>query len=145
MKWELRRLAIGVILLLAASASWWFLRNVEQPKSSVQLTADAQKQPDYYMENFRAALMDADGQRKYTLEAQLMQHYPHNHTVHLIKPHFVQFKAGRATIDGWADVGWYDTVAKEVILAGNVKVIQKRDASSRGSETTAARLRVLLK
>lgn len=144
MKWDLRRLAIGIVLLLAASASWWFLRNVEQPETRIRPTAEAQKQPDYYMENFRATVMDAGGERKYTLEAQLMQHYPHDHTVHLIKPHFVQFKAGRPTINGWADAGWYDDIGKEVILSGNVRVIQKRDASSRGSETTTTRLRVLL-
>lgn len=144
MRWDLRRLAIGIVLLFAASASWWFLRNVEQPESRIGLTAEAQKQPDYYMENFRATVMDADGERKYTLEAQFMQHYPHDHTVHLIKPHFVQFKAGHPTIKGWADVGSYDDIAKEVILSGNVRVIQKRDASSRGSETTTTRLRVLL-
>ncbi len=144
MKWDLRRLAIGIVLLLAASASWWFLRNVEQPEASNALTVQVQKQPDYYMENFHATVMDANGERKYTLEAELMQHYPHDHTVHLIKPHFVQFKGGRATINGWADVGSYDSVAKEIVMSGNVRVIQKHDASSRGSETTTTRLRVLL-
>jgi lipopolysaccharide export system protein LptC len=62
MRWDLRRLAIGIVLLLAASASWWFLRNVEQPESRIRLTAKAQKQPDYYMENFRATVMDVDGE-----------------------------------------------------------------------------------
>ena len=144
MKWDLRRFAVGIVLLFAAGTSWWFLRNVEQPESRARLTAETQRKPDYYMENFHATVMDAGGERKYTLEAQMMQHYPHDHTVHLIKPRFVQFKAGRPTINGWADVGWYDNVAKELILSGNVKIIQKRDPSSRGSETTTTKLRVLL-
>ena len=98
MKWDLRRFAVGIVLLFAAGTSWWFLRNVEQPESRARLTAETQRKPDYYMENFHATVMDAGGERKYTLEAQMMQHYPHDHTVHLIKPRFVQFKAGRPTI-----------------------------------------------
>lgn len=144
MKWDLRRLAIGIILLVAASASWWFLRAVEQPTSKRGHATVAQKQPDYYVENFRATVMDTDGQRKYTLEAELMQHYPRDHTLHLIKPHFVQFKAGHATMMGWGDVGWYDRPAREVVLSGNVRVVQKAGASSRESETTTTKLRVLL-
>lgn len=140
-----RTLAIAVFLLLTSGASWWFLRTLREPADHVRTTAVKQEQVDYYMENFRATFMGADGQRKYMLKAKLMQHYPRNHKLRLIKPIFVQFKAGREAVDSRGDVGWYYSASNEILLSGNVKIVQISKAAGRVSETTTTELRILLK
>jgi LPS export ABC transporter protein LptC len=140
-----RTLAIAIFLLLTSGASWWFLRILKGPTDTLRTTAVKQEQVDYYMENFRATFMDADGQRKYVLKAELMQHYPYSHKLRLIKPIFVQFKAGRQAVNSRGDVGWYYSTNKEIILSGNVKIVQVGEAVSEVSETTTTELRVLLK
>jgi LPS export ABC transporter protein LptC len=125
--------------------SWWFLRSLEQPAQQVRTTAVESEQVDYYMENFRATFMDTEGQRKYVLEAKLMQHYPRDHKLRLVKPIFVQFEAGREKLDSRGDIGWYYSADNEVVLSGNVKIIQMDDTATKLSETTTTELRVLLK
>lgn len=138
-----RRLAIAIFLLLISAGSWWFLRTLEQPVE--QVTAAKVAQVDYYMENFRATFMNEDGQRKYVLKAKLMQHYSHDHKLRLVKPIFVQFEAGRERLDSRGDIGWYYSADNEVVLSGNVKIIQMDDTATKLSETTTTELRVLLK
>lgn len=140
-----RTLAIAIFLLLTSGISWWFLRTLEEPADHVSKAAVKQEKADYYMENFRATFMDADGQRKYMLKAELMQHYPRGDKLRLIKPIFVQFKAGREVIDSRGDVGWYYSASNEIFLLGNVKIVQIGKATGRASETMTTELRILLK
>lgn len=125
--------------------SWWFLRSLKQPAQQVRTIAVESEQVDYYMENFRATFMDTEGQRKYVLEAKLMQHYPRDHKLRLIKPIFVQFDAGREALNGRGDIGWYYSKSREVFLSGNVKIIQIGSTANKVSETKANELRVLLR
>lgn len=144
-----RTLAIAIFLLLTSVGSWWFLRTLKQPGEQVRTTAvkgtPVEYYVDYYMENFRATFMGEDGQRKYMLKAELMQHYPHDDKLRLVKPIFVQFEAGREAINSRGDIGWYYSAKNEVFLLGNVKIVQMGDAANKVSETTTTELRVLLK
>ena len=140
-----RTLAIAIFLLLTSVSSWWFLRALKQPVEQEPTTAVKGPQVDYYMENFRATFMGEDGQRKYMLRAKLMQHYPHDHKLRLVKPVFVQFEAGRETINSRGDIGWYYSESNEVFLLGNVKIVQTGNGASKLSETTTTELRVLLR
>ena len=140
-----RTLAIAIFLLLTSLSSWWFLRTLKQPVEQVRTTAVKGTQVDYYMENFQATFMGDDGQRKYMLKAELMQHYPHDDKLRLVKPIFVQFEAGREAINSRGDVGWYYSANNEVFLLGNVKIVQMGNAANKVSETTTTELRVLLK
>ncbi len=140
-----RTLAIAIFLLLMSVSSWWFLRTLKQPVEQLRATAAKGAQVDYYMEHFRATFMGEDGQRKYMLKAELMQHYPDDDKLRFVKPIFVQFEAGREAINSQGDVGWYYSASNEVFLSGNVKIVQMGNAASKVSETTTTELRVLLK
>jgi LPS export ABC transporter protein LptC len=140
-----RTLAIAVFLLLMSLGSWWFLRTLKQPSEQVRTTAVEGEQVDYYMEHFKATFMDTEGRRQYVLKAELMQHYPRDHKLRLVKPIFVQFKEGQEALNSRGDVGWYYSKSREVFLLGNVKIVQIGNAAGKVSETTAAELRILLR
>jgi LPS export ABC transporter protein LptC len=140
-----RTLAIAIFLLLMSLGSWWFLHTLRQPVKQARPTAVESEQVDYYMEHFRATFMDAEGRRKYVLKAELMQHYPRDHKLRLVKPIFVQFEAGREALNGRGDVGWYYSESREVFLSGDVKIVQIGDNASKVSETRATELRILLR
>ena len=140
-----RTLVIAIFLLLTSVGSWWFLRTLQQPVPQLRATAVEGEQVDYYMENFRATFMDTEGQRKYVLKAELMQHYPHDHKLRLVKPIFVQFKAGQEALNSRGDIGWYYSANREVLLSGNVKIVQIGNTANKVSETTASELRILLR
>ncbi|MFQ5934817.1 MAG: LPS export ABC transporter periplasmic protein LptC [Acidiferrobacterales bacterium] len=145
MIWDLRRLMLGILLLAAAAGSWWFLRAMTEPEPKARSPISAATDPDYFVENFRATVMNTNGRRRYTLAARLLEHYPHSHTVQLTDPHLVQFETGRPAIDAKADFGSYNRTSKEVTMSGNVLIVQNKSATSRGSETRTERLHILLK
>ena len=140
-----RTLAIAIFLVLMSASSWWFLRTLKQPAEQLGAATAKGPQVDYYMENFRATFMGENGERKYMLKAELMQHYLNEDNLRLVKPIFVQFEAGREKINSRGDIGWYYKGKNEVFLLGNVKIVQMSDAASKLSETTTTELRVLLR
>lgn len=142
MGWNVRRALLAALLLTAAGISWWLLKTITVQRP-MMMTIDSQD-PDYYIEDFRATVMDAQGQRKYTLTAERMQHYPHNDTARLTKPHLVQYSPGRAPVHTWADFARLDNATKEVIMTGNVKIIRENNSSGQRTEMITTMARVLL-
>lgn len=142
MTWDLRKALVAALLLAAVGASWWILQMLTEQQATTATVA--RQDPDYSIEGFRATVMNAQGQRKYTLTAELMQHYPHNETMRLTKPHLVQYNAGRAPIHMQADFGHLDDVNKEIVMTGNVKIVRGSDSSGQGSELTTTMVRILL-
>lgn len=139
---DVKRRLLAILLLVAAGASWWFLQAVTEQKAIIETVK--KQDPDYYMENIRATVMDADGERKYTLTAESMQHYPHNDTVRLAKPHLIQYDVGRTPVHTWADFAWLDKTKKEVVMTGNVKIVRGANSSGQTSEITTTMVRILL-
>lgn len=100
--------------------------------------------PDYYVENFTAVGMDKEGKRRYVLEAERMVHYPDDDTALLDNPHIVQYMPGRAPRHTYAESGWMSSDGNEVLLTGNVRVIQGRGSDDAGGILTTEKMRVLL-
>jgi LPS export ABC transporter protein LptC len=147
MIWNLRRVSVAILLLTAAAASWYLTRALaeryKQPRAAPAIANE--EGIDYYIHDFRSAVMDDNGERKYTLTALLLKHYPHEHTVRLTKPHLVKYEAGAAVIDARADSGQLHNVTKELRMSGSVRIVQRgRPPSGRDSETTTTQLRILL-
>ncbi len=142
MAFDLRRGLLAVLLLTAAIASWWFLQRITEPAPS--LAAGESQEPSYYIDNFKATVMNEEGQRKYTLAADTMQHFEYNETLRLDNPHLIRYTVGRVPIHTTADLAWFDDNKKEILMTGNVKITRTGSSSDQNSEMSTLKLRILL-
>lgn len=130
--------------------SVWLQFGIIDQQPGQQFDGKQRHDPDYYMENFTAVGMDEEGRRKYVLEAERMVHYPDDDTALLDDPHIIQYEPGVAPRHSYSESGWMASDGNEVLLTGNVKVIQGRAPegssaeNSGGGVLTTERLRVLL-
>ncbi len=145
MELDLRRLLVGGLLLVAVGASGWALHTLKVRTPGVGPAPPVEQGPDYSIEDFQATVMGPDGQRKYTISAPLLQHYPQEQAVRLTEPRLLQFREGRALVEARADQGWLHDSHKEVVLSGNVRVLHRSGGAGRPSETTTTELRILLR
>ena len=102
--------------------------------------------PDYYIENFTAVGMDEKGVRRYVLEAERLVHYPDDDTALLDNPHIIQYEEGAPPRHTYSESGWISSDGNEVLLTGNVRVIQKvSDKKGSGENTlTTDKMRIYL-
>lgn len=130
--------------------SVWLQFGIIEQQTVRKFDGDERHDPDYYMENFTAVGMDKEGRRKYIVEAERMVHYPDDDTALLDNPHIVQYEPGLAPRHSYSESGWMSSDGNEVLLTGNVKVIQGRAPENNNSDNsgggvlTTDRLRVLL-
>ena len=142
MNFDLRRGLLAMLLLTAAIASWWFLQRITEP--APPLTTGESQEPSYYIDNFEATVMNEEGQRKYTLTADTMQHFEYNETLRLDNPHLIRYTVGRVPIHAKADLAWFDDNKKEILMTGNVKITRTGSSSDQNSEMSTPKLRILL-
>ena len=109
----------GVLGLLS---TWLQFGIIEQEQ--VVFDGKQRHDPDYYVENFTAVGMDENGQRRYVLEAERMVHYPDDDTALLDNPHVIKYAEGSPPQHTYSDSGWVSSDGNEVLLTGNVRVIQ---------------------
>lgn len=137
-----------VFACLGLLSVWLQFGFMEQPVKS--FNGNERHDPDYYMENFTAVGMDKTGRRKYIVEAERMVHYPDDDTALLDNPHIIQYKPGVAPRHSYSESGWMSSNGNEVLLTGNVRVIQGKapDGSTvknnGGGVLTTEKLRILL-
>ena len=130
--------------------SVWLQFGIIEQQSVEKFDGDQRHDPDYYMENFTAIGMDDEGRRKYIIEAERMVHYPDDDTALLDNPHIIQYEPGKAPRHTYSESGWMGSDGNEVLLTGNVKVIQGKSPgetvsdSDAGGVLTTEKLRVLL-
>lgn len=136
-----------VFACLGLLGVWLQFGIIEQPVN--KFDGKERHDPDYYMENFTAVGMDEEGRRKYVVEAERMVHYPDDDTALLDNPHIIQYQPGVAPRHSYSESGWMSSTGNEVLLTGNVRVIQgapeqgNQDQSGGGVLTTE-KLRILL-
>jgi len=134
---------ITVCAALAAMSLW--LQFVVLEDAVEQDVTDRSGEPDYYIENFTAVGMDENGDRRYVLEAERMVHFPEDDTALLDSPHVIQYEPGSAPKHTYAESGWVGPTGDEVLMTGNVRVIQGRGSSSGGGVMKTQKMRVRLK
>lgn len=132
--------AIGALVGLSL---WLQFGIIDEPRVAVE--EEIAHDPDYYIDNFTATGMDDQGHRKYVLEAERLVHYPDDDTALLDKPHVIQYEPEQAPRHTYADSGWVSADGDEVLLTGNVRVIQGQGGDGAGGITTTDKLRILLK
>ncbi len=98
--------------------------------------------PDYYIRNLVFTGRDGLGKR-YELRADRMVHYPYGDRALLDNPHIVQYSPDEAPRHVYADTGWLDNNTSEILLTGNVRVLQDQ-AGATGDVFTGERMVIIL-
>ncbi len=115
-------LFISLFGVLGLLSTWLQFGIIEQEQ--VVFDGNQRHDPDYYIENFTAIGMDENGQRRYVLEAERMVHYPDDDTALLDNPHVIKYEEGVPPQHTYSDSGWISSDGNEILLTGNVRVIQ---------------------
>jgi len=134
---------VAVITALVGLSLWLQFGIIDTP--SIAVDEEETHDPDYYIENFTAIGMDDEGNRKYILEAERLVHYPDDDTALLDNPHIIQYEPGQAPRHTYAESGWVSSDGDEVLLTGNVRVIQGQGDEDAGGVMTTDKLKLLLK
>ncbi len=135
---------IITFIIMVGLSIWLQLGLLEDPKSQ-PIPGDSRHDPDYYVENFTATGVDETGQNRYVLEAERMVHFPDDDTALLDKPHIIQYKDGLAPRHSYSDSGWVAPGGDEVLLTGNVRVIEGHATNDAGGVMTTEKLKIKLK
>ena len=140
---EKTAIIIAFIIMVGLSI-WLQLGLLEDPKPQ-PVPGDSRHDPDYYVENFTATGVDETGENRYVLEAERMIHFPDDDTALLDKPHIIQYKDGIAPRHSYSDSGWVASGGDEVLLTGNVRVIEGHATNDAGGVMTTEKLKIKLK
>ena len=134
-------LLFGVLGLL----SMWLQFGIIE-REQVEFDGNERHDPDYYIENFTAVGMDEKGARRYVLEAERLVHYPDDDTALLDNPHIIQYEDGAPPRHTYSESGWISSDGNEVLLTGNVRVIQNvgSDEDSGRTVLTTEKMRIFL-
>jgi lipopolysaccharide export system protein LptC len=135
-------LIIGILTCLGLLSVWLQFGIIEE--QPVSFDSGERHDPDYYIENFTAVGMDEQGQRRYVLEAERMVHYPDDDTALLDNPHVVEYDQQNAPRHTYAESGWVSSDGNEILLTGNVRVIQGQGQQGPGGVMTTDKMRILL-
>jgi lipopolysaccharide export system protein LptC len=140
---HLERLVYLVVFCGLGMLSLWLQYGLVE-EEPVAFDGRERHDPDYYIENFTAVGMGEDGTRHYIVEAERLVHYPDDDTALLDNPHIVQFQEGAAPRHTYSESGWVSSDGNEVLLTGNVKVIQGTRGENSGGIMTTEKLRIFL-
>ena len=141
MKLSEKILTILAFVALGSLSLWLQLDILPDDDNAKQVQTH---EPDYYIKNFTAVGMDQAGRRRYVLEAERMVHYPDDGTALLDNPHIVQYEDNKPPRHTYSESGWMSANGDEVLLTGNVRVIEKRGQKTGGVVLTTEKLRILL-
>ena len=133
-------LFISVFACLGLLSVWLQFGIIEEQPVSFQ--SGTRHDPDYYIENFTAVGMDEKGQRRYVLEAERMVHYPDDDTALLDNPHVIQYETESGTQHTYAESGWVASNGNEILLTGNVRVIQGRGQQTSSGIMATTKMRI---
>lgn len=140
--WTLSKLALTAILFVLGALSWWLPSTLIQP--GMVFERQLRHDPDYYAENVNAVAMDENGEKKYTLVARRLTHYPDDQTVYFEQPDLTQYKPGAAPVHTWADRGRSAADGKQLIMTGNVKVVRGPNKDAAPVDISTRELTVVL-
>lgn len=136
------RITLVAALAILAAVSWW-LTDSGADRNAVR-NGKARHEPDYFIENFTAATMDAQGRRKHELSAVRLVHYPDDDSVELDRPHLVQYAPGEPPVHTVADRGYSTSDNKTILMRGNVRVTRGAFGGRPSGEVSTHEMQVLL-
>lgn len=140
--WTFSKLALTALLFMLGALSWWLPNALIQP--GMVFERQASHDPDYFAEALRADAMNEHGEKKYTLSAARLTHYPDDQTSYFEQPHLIQYRPGAVPMHTWADRGRSTPDGKRLIMTGNVKVVRGQDKDAAPIEVSTQELTVVL-
>lgn len=100
--------------------------------------------PDYYIENFTTTGMNEFGQRAFILQAERMAHFPSDGSALLDNPHLIEFNEDKAPRHTYAKSGWLSGNGEDLLLEGDVKIIQESGFGDPGGTSRAQKMKFKL-
>lgn len=137
-----KRLLIVSTVLGFAAFLWWLSTTINLPDQPIVTGTPAT--PDYIIDGMRVVRMDKKGNRKFSLSAKRMTHYPAEKLRRLEKVYLVQYQSDGITIHTSADKARYPDNGREIYMESNVRIIRKKNGNILG-DIRSNSTRVLLK
>ncbi len=133
-------LVVAALFALLIGISAWLRFGLLAPADGAAPAVGGENEGvDYYIENFVSTGMDRRG-KKYRLSAARLLHYPGDERALLQRPHLIQYHPPRAPRHIHADSGWLGDDGAQLLLSGNVRVIEVG-----GARATTNTMRIRLK
>lgn len=118
----------AILLLLLAVLTWWLDERVRSPAS--QTAGTTQRDPEFYIEGFKAMRMNPDGTRRYELTGKRMLHYAGDDSSVLESPSLLYHDYERAPLTVRADSAEIASGGENVYFRGNVRIERPAFASN---------------
>lgn len=134
-----RALAAALLLMAVAAITWWFGPRQGTPEL---LTRSDDSGADYYLEQFTATVMGADGTPMRRLRAERMEHYPHDDSTALQQPLVTIFEPQRPPWTVKSEQGWLSGDGELLLLQGTVEIHREKAADTRPVDIYTRDLRV---
>lgn len=136
------RLITLSLLFIVSAISWWLAGHLTT-KEQVKLIASEQR-ADYVIENFSTTVMDANGEKKYILNADKLEHYPDTDESYLISPYLIQFTDNNQPVYTRAEKGLLTNNNKQIVMTENVTITRPHPGTESSSVMTTETLEIIL-
>jgi lipopolysaccharide export system protein LptC len=115
------------LLALLAALTFWIDRAVQPPQPVRD--GSTRHAPDYTVNNFSINKPDSEGNRRYTLAATEMKHFPDDDTTELLRPRFTQYSPRKPTMQIQSQRGRVSADGENVYFMDNVKLAREATPS----------------
>jgi len=140
---QLENVFYVAILGLVGLLSIWLQTEVRN-ENEAEVDFLNRHDPDYYIENFTTTGMNEFGQRAYILQAERMAHFPDDDSALLDNPHLIEFNEDAAPRHTYAESGWLSGNGEDLLLEGDVKIIQEAGFGEPGGSSSANKMKFKL-
>lgn len=121
-----KRVVIVSLVLGFAAILWWIATALNLPDQPI-ITGDSIA-PDYIIEGLHLVRMNKNGNKKFSLSAKRLTHYPQENLARLDKATLVQYQRDGVTIHTSADRARFPDSGQEIYMQQNVRIIRKKNS-----------------
>jgi len=137
---KLHYIIVLLVVLTIATLTYHLSTSVEQ--TARRDDPEARHDPDYFIRDFSATMYDKTGKTNYRLDAEYLEHFPDDDTLHVTKLNLSYKDTAEQSWLAKSDKGvGYENI--DVIhLSGNVNVIRQHKVADKGVEMLTDKLRI---
>ncbi|SEI40020.1 LPS export ABC transporter protein LptC [Allopseudospirillum japonicum] len=114
---------LGLLGLIALGILVWLMQETHYSPPETALP-NAQGEPDYYLENARLTLFNAQGQAQHQIFTPKLTHYPQTQNVHLAQPQMLTLDQKGSQWQLLAQQAYYNEAQQDLRLEGNILLTQ---------------------